>query len=162
MTKLILVFCAAACAAFAQSKVSGELTVDGKPCKITNVYAFFTEGFFDKEKSDTVVLFTSIPLFESFHRDEVALRRLAREGKLCFVKESINELGQIVNFTIGHPDFRMSPSGGSTDHVFEGKQDGKTISGKVLTKVTQRTMDAKKYVYTINFSTNIGPRAAKK
>ncbi len=158
MIKLIFVFCAAACAATAQSKVSGELAVEGKPCKMTNVYAYLTEGFFDKEKSDTVVLLTNVPLTDAKVRDEVNLRRMAREGKICFVKESINDLGQIVNYTIGHTDFRMSPSGGSTDHVFEGKIDKKAISGKVLTKTTQRSMDAKKYVYTITFTANIQPR----
>jgi len=159
MNKLILVLLATAMAAVAQpAKVSGELTVDGKATKLTHVYAYLTQGFFDKEKNDTVVLLTNGPLTEAQFRDEMTLRKLARDGKLCFVKESINDLGQIVNYTVGHGDFRMSPSGASTDHVFEGKADGKTISGKVLTKVTQKSMDAHKYTYSATFTASILPR----
>jgi len=153
MFKIIVVFLATVCAALAQqAKVSGELSVDGKPVKFTNVYSFMTQGFYDKEKSDTVVLLTNAPLKEEEFRDENVLRKLTRDGKLSFIKESINDLGQIVNYTIGHPSFRMAASGASSDHVFEGKADGKAVNGKVLTKITQRTPDGHKYVYSATFN----------
>ena len=157
MNRLIFLLLAALLAAFAQTAVDGQLTVAGKATRFTNVYAFAAEGFFDKEKNDTIVLLTNGPLTEAQMRDEFALRKLARDGKICFVKETINSLGQIVNFTIGDSAFRMSPSGGSTDHTFEGKLDGKTIRGKVLTKVSQKSFDVK-YEYAATFTANILPR----
>ena len=32
------------------------MKVDGKTTKFANVYAYMTEGFFDKKKDDTVVM----------------------------------------------------------------------------------------------------------
>lgn len=157
MNQLIFLLLAALPAAFAQTSVDGQLTVAGKTMKFTNVYAFAAQGFFDKEKTDTVVLLTNGPLTEVQMRDEFALRKLARDGKISFVKETIDTLGQIISFTIGDGAFRMAPSGGSTDHVFEGKIEGKTIRGKVLTKVSQRSFDVR-YDYMATFTVNILPR----
>ncbi len=147
-----------AAAAFAQPPVAGTLTVAGKPTSLTQVYAWRTEGFFDKNKDDTIVLLTDRPVAAADQTDEFALRRLAAEGKICFVRETINTEGQIINFTVGHQAFRMPPSGGSTEHVFEGRQEAQTISGKVLTKSVQESFDDIKYEYVATFQAKVQPK----
>src|SRR5512143_3835958 len=131
MIKQLAILFAAVSIACAQNTADGSLTVGGKQTKLTQVYAYAAQGFFDKEKDDTIVTLTSLPVTEAQVRDEFAMRRLAREGKICFVRDTITPAGQIIDFSVGHSAFRMSPSGGSTEHLFEGKLDGKTIKGKV-------------------------------
>jgi hypothetical protein len=143
---------------FADAPAAGNLTVSGQTTKLTQAYAYSTKGFFDEKKDDTVVLLTDRALPESQLRDAFALRRLAEEGKLCFVQETINSAGQIINFTVGHRAFKMSPSGGSTEHRFEGKQEGKTISGKVYTRGLQESFGGTKYEYTASFQVAIQPK----
>jgi riboflavin synthase alpha subunit len=53
----------------------------------------------------------------------------------------------------------VTPSGGSTEHVFEGKQDGHTISGKVYTRSPQESFDDTKYEYTATFHTAVQPNS---
>ncbi len=144
--------------AFAQTPVTGTLTVAGKPNSLTQVYAWRTEGFFDKKKDDTVVLLTDKPVAAADQRNEFALRKLVAAGKLCYVQEVINAEGQIINFTVGHSAFKMMPSGGSTEHVFEGTQQGQTISGKVRTRSVQESFDDVKYEYTASFKAPVQPK----
>jgi hypothetical protein len=144
-------------AAFPQNTPTGKLTVSGQTTNLTQAYAYATEGFFDKKKDDTVVLLTDRAVPDAQLRDGFALRRLAEEGKLCFVQETINGAGQIVNFTVGHRAFKMSPSGGSTEHRFEGKLEGKTAAGKVYTNGSQEFFGTK-YEYTATFRTPIQPK----
>ena len=96
----------------AQASVDGALTVGAKKTKLTHVYSYAVEGFFDKKQDDTVVLLTDRELTASQIRDGFALRKMSEQGKLCFVQETINAGGQIVNFTVGHADFKFPPSGG--------------------------------------------------
>ena len=147
-----------ALAALAQPPVAGTLTVAGKPTSLTQVYAWRTEGFFDKKKDDTVVLLADRSVTAADQRDGFALNRLAAEGKLCFVRETINADGQIINFTIGHRAFRLPPSGGSTEHVFEGRQEAQTISGKVHTRRVQESFDDIKYEYAVSFHVTVLPK----
>ena len=67
-----------AVAAVAQSSVAGSPTVAGKATPLTQVYAWRSEGFFDKKKDDTVVLLAD----RSVAAAGFALGRLAAEGKL--------------------------------------------------------------------------------
>ena len=147
-----------ALAALAQPPVAGTLTVAGKPTSLTQVYAWRTEGFFDKKKDDTVVLLADRSVTAADQRAGFALNRLAAEGKLCFVRETINADGQIINFTIGHRAFRLPPSGGSTEHVFEGRQEAQTISGKVHTRTVQESFDDIKYEYAVSFHAAVLPK----
>jgi hypothetical protein len=141
----------------AQSAPEGTLKVDGKTVKLIQSYAYATEGFFDKKKDDTVVILADRPLTDAQVRDGFALRRLASDGKLNFVQETVNASGQIVNFLIGSAAFKALPSGGSTEHVFEGQVEAKTISGKVHTKGEQ-TFFGTKYEYAATFRTVIQPK----
>ncbi len=150
MNKLLpLILCSLAVAS-GQSAADGKLAVNGKPIKLTQVYAYSTKGFFDEKKDDTVVLLTDRPLTENQVRDAFGLAGMAREGKLAFVQETINAAGQIVNFTLGQQAFKPAPSGGSTEHIFVGKLEGRTISGKVYTKGSQEFFGTK-YEYEATF-----------
>ena len=145
-------------AAVAQTVPDGKLTVAGQTTKLTQVYAYLTKGFFDEKKDDTVVLLTDHPITDAQLRDGFALRRLAEEGKLSFVQETINAGGQIVNFTVGNKAFKMSASGGSTEHRFEGKLDAKTASGKVFTRGLQESFGGTKYEYSASFQVPVQPK----
>ena len=158
MYKLIPIVFLTLAMASAQSSADGKFTVEGKVLKLSQVYSYSTKGFFDEKKDDTIVLLTDRPLTDAQVRDSFGLARMAREGKLAFVQETINAAGQIVNFTLGHQAFKAPPSGGSTEHVFEGKLEGKTISGKVHTKGAQ-TFFGTKYEYEATFKS---PLMAKK
>ena len=147
-----------AVAALAQPPVAGTLTVAGKPIPLIQVYAWLTESHSGKQKDDTVVLLADRPVAAADQRDPFALRRLAAEGKLCFVREIINANGQIVNFTIGHRAFRIPASGGSTEHVFDGRHEGQTISGKVHTRSVQESFDDIKYEYVATFRATVQPK----
>ena len=157
MTKTLPLLLAVLTAGIAQAPTDGKLTVAGQTVKLTQSYAYLTKGFFDEKKDDTVVLLTDRALTDAQIRDGFALRHLSEEGKLSFIQETINGTGQIINFTVGNKAFKMSPSGGSTEHVFEGKRDAKTISGKVSTKGPQEFFGTK-YEYTATFNTPIQPK----
>jgi hypothetical protein len=155
--KLVSLLLVLLTASAADVPTDGKLTVAGKPTKLTQVYAYATKGFFDEKKDDTVVVLADRPIADAQIRDGFALRRLAEEGKLCFVQETINTTGQIINFTVGHNGFKMAPSGGSTEHVFEGKLDAKSVSGKVFTKGAQEFFGTK-YEYSATFQTAVQPK----
>ena len=157
MRKLLILALSGLSVALAQSAPDGKLTVAGKSAKVTHVYVYSVEGFFDKKKDDTVVLLTDRPVTEAQARDGFALRRMAEQGKLAYVQETINTGGQIVNFTIGHEAFKAPPSGGSTEHVFEGKLEGRNISGKVRTKGEQQFFGVK-YEYDATFRAPVQPK----
>ena len=82
---------------------------------------------------------------------------MAEEGKLNCVRATINSAGQMVNYLIGSQAFKAIPSGGSTEQVFEGTNDGKTIAGKVHTKGEQ-TFFGTKYEYDATFRAAIKAR----
>ena len=90
-------------------------------------------------------------------RDEFSLRRMATDGKLNCVRITLNASGQVVNFLIASPAFKAIPSGGSTEHVFEGKLEGKTVAGNVHTKGEQQFFGTK-YEYAAAFSAAVQAR----
>jgi len=138
---------------FAQNSADGSMTVAGKKAKLAFVYAYAVPGFFDKTKDDTVVLLTDRELAPAQVRDSFSLSKLSEQGKLIYVQETINAAGQIVNFTLGHSGFKFPPSGGSTEHVFEGKLTKTSVAGKVSTKGEQKTFGvAYEYAATLNAS----------
>jgi hypothetical protein len=154
---LILLVCALSVAPAQNAAPSGQMKVDGKTVKFTHVYAFATEGFFDKKKDDTVVILADRALTDAQMRDESGLRRMATDGKLNCVRATINTSGQIVNFLVGHPAFKAIPSGGSTEHVFEGTLDSHNVAGKVHTKGEQQFFGTK-YDYDASFKATVQAR----
>jgi len=157
MPKTILLTLALLGSAFAQPTPDSQLTMDGQKVKLTQVYAYATEGFFDKSKDDTVVLLTDRAVPTAQVADTHALRKMAEDGKLSFVQETINAAGQIVNYTIGHRAFKALPSGGSTEHVFEGKRAGANISGKVFMRSPGKFF-GNTFDYTAAFTSPVQPK----
>lgn len=157
MNKTLALVLASLAIAVAQPSPSGQMKVNGKIFKITNAYGYAAEGFFDKKKDDTVVLLTDRPLTDGQIRDEFGIRRLAEDGKLNFVKATVNASGQLISFVVGSSAFKAIPSGGGTEHVFEGTQDGKTIAGKVRTKSEQQFFGTK-YEYEVSFRVPVQAR----
>lgn len=156
-SKLFVIASTLACVSAQNAAPVGQMKVDGKTVKFTNVYAFATEGFFDKKKDDTVVMLTDLALTEKQLLDEFGLRHMAEEGKLNCVRATINSAGQMVSFLVGSAAFKAIPSGGSTEQVFEGTNDGKTIAGKVYTKGEQ-TFFGTKYQYDATFRATVKAR----
>ncbi len=135
-------------ASFAQTVPDGKLTVAGQTTKLTQAYAYSKKGP-PGDKDATMVVLTDRAITDAQLRDGFALSRLAEEGKLSFVQETMIAVGQIVN--------KMSPSGASTEHRFEGKLDGKTVSGKVYTRGLQEDFGGTKYEYTASFQVQVQP-----
>ena len=141
----------------AQNTVDGSMTVAGKKAKLAYVYAYAVPGFFDKTKDDTVVLLTDREVTPAQIRDGFVLSKLAEQGKLSYVRETINAAGQIVNFSLGHASFKFPPGGGSSEHVFEGKLTKTTVAGKVFTKGEQKTFGVA-YEYAVTLNAPIAPQ----
>jgi len=154
---LTLILSALTLVSAAESAPEGKLKVDGKTVTLNQAYAYSVEGFFDKKKDDTVVVLADRALTDAQLRDGFALRRMAGDGKLNFVQATINSSGQIVNFQVGSQAFKALPSGGSTDHVFEGRLEGRTISGKIRTTGEQHFFGTK-YEYDAAFRTTVQPK----
>jgi hypothetical protein len=156
---LPLVLLLAARAGGAENRVEGELVVDGKPVKMTRVWAFAQKGFFDEKKQDVVVLMCDAPLAADAVHDPFARTDLVKAGKLHCVEQTIDEGGQVIHYKVQHERFGVPEGGGSTYHVFEPKTfDGKTAAGRSRTTAPQKSFDDVPYSYDITFSTSIEPR----
>ncbi len=144
----------------ALNRAEGKLAVDGQAVAITHVYAYATEGFFEKKKLDTVVLLCDAPVPAAAVHDVFARKALTDAGKLHCVHQVIDGEKQVINFEVRHDRFgSRQPGGGSTGHVFEaGTFDGKTIAGRVRTRSPQKSFDDVSYGYDITFSAAIEPK----
>lgn len=156
---LLLVLLFSALPAFAQAAAQGNLTVDGKPTPITQVYAFAQKGFFDPQKEDVVLLMCDAPVPPAALRDDFARNDLAKAGKLHCVQQTLNSEKQVINFKIQDNRFKRTESGGSSEQVFEATVfDGKTIAGRARTKSPQKSFDDIVYSYNITVSSPIEPK----
>jgi len=143
----------------ADNPVDGQLVVDGKPVRMTNVYAFAQKGFFDEKKQDVVLLFCDAPVPPGAVHDPFARMDLVKAGKLHCVEQTIDESGQVINYKVQHSRFGVPEGGGSTEHVFESKTfDGRTAAGRSRTKSPQKSWDDVPYEYDITFRTAIEPK----
>ncbi|MFI5165691.1 MAG: hypothetical protein ACHQQS_03650 [Thermoanaerobaculales bacterium] len=144
--------------ATAQNKIEGSLLVGGKPIKLTHVYAYATEGFFDPKKQDVVVVMADAEVAPAVLRDHFALADLAKAGKLHYVQQTINTEGQVINFEVRHELFKMPETGGSSEQVFEPKTfDKKLIAGRSRTVSPQKSFDGIQYSYDLTFTAKIEP-----
>ena len=156
---LLLLAARAARAGRAENRVEGELVVDGKPVKMTHVWAYAQKGFFDEKKQDVVVLMCDAPLAAAAVHDPFARMDLVKAGKLRCVEQTIDESGQVINYKVQHERFGVPEGGGSTEHVFEPKIfDGKTAAGRSRTTAPQKSWDDVPYAYDITFSAAIEPK----
>jgi hypothetical protein len=148
-----------AASALAENKVEGELVVDGKAVKITQVYSFAEKGFFDEKKQDVVVLMCDAPVPPAAVRDQSERMDLVKGGKLHCVEQTIDADKQVINYKVQHNRFGMPEGGGSTYHVFEAKTfDGKTAAGRSRTTAPQKSFDDVPYSYDVTFTATIEPK----
>ena len=145
--------------AAAGGSAKGTLVVDGKSVEIAQAYAYTEKGFFDDKQQDVVVLLCDAPVSPAAVRDPFARKEPIESGTLHCVEQIINSEKQVINFKIHDKNFgSMSPSGGSTEHVFDATTfDEKTIAGRSYTKSQQKSFDNIPYSYDITFSASIGP-----
>jgi hypothetical protein len=143
-------------AARAENRVDGALVVEGKPVKLTHVYAFAQTGFFDEKKDDVVVLFCDGEVPQAGVRDRMERHDLVKAGKLHCVEQTIDAEKHVINFKVEHSRFGPPEGGGSTYHVFEAKTfNGKTVAGRSRTTEPQKSFDDVPYSYDITFGASI-------
>ena len=144
-----------AATAWAGDAAKGELTVAGQKLTLSHVYAYATAGFFDKAKTDVVVILADAPIPAESAREPFGL-----EGKVPqYLQITVNSEGQIISLRPEHKAFKIVPSGASTDFVFEKKvHDGKTISGRVYSKAPQKGFKDEVWTFDATFEAAVAPK----
>ncbi|MBN2433184.1 MAG: hypothetical protein JXQ27_17070 [Acidobacteria bacterium] len=122
--------------------VAGQLTVGGESTPLQYVYAFQKPGFFDKSKLDSIVILSNMGLPAAALDDPFERMRLQREGGLACVELTIDTEQDLISVSLRHANFKISPSGNSTDYVLELERfDGRGVAGKVHCKKEQEFAD---------------------
>jgi hypothetical protein len=113
----------------ADGKAEGTLTVNGKTTTVAYAYARMVPGFFDKDKKDTHVIVSDVPLDAKALADEFVRIGMAKEGKLHAFEITIDADGKPVSTAWRHDGFKgPMPSGLSSADVFTKKVlDGKVV-----------------------------------
>jgi len=138
-----------------EGKAEGQLIVNGEASKLQHVYALAQPGFFDKTKEDILVIVTNIPLSDGAVEDWAERNRMESEGTLHCVEMTVNAEKKPISVKIRHNAFEASPSGLSTDDVFEQVTfDESTIEGKMYTK-NPREFFGTTYTYEATFKAAI-------
>lgn len=118
----------------AAATASGTFTVAGKAAKITHVYASSGPGFFDKSKTDTMVVLSDIELTPAQLADQFALVELANSGKVHAIVLVIDAEKQIISCQMHDAAFKMSASTAGSNNKFDATTFTKTrIAGKAYT-----------------------------
>jgi hypothetical protein len=139
--------------------VSGSLEVAGKKVTITHGFAQAKKGFFDETMNDIQVVLCDAVVPVGSTREEFARRELADAGKVHCVENTINAKNQVINFSLRHNAFKMSPSGGSTSAIFEPKVVTATrIEGRIRTTETMKSFEDIPYSYDVQFSLTVAAR----
>jgi uncharacterized protein YgiM (DUF1202 family) len=108
----------------AANEAEGELSVNGKATALKYAYAYSKPSFFDKSRLDTVVILSNMALDEEALTDWARRQKLEKSGTLRCVELTINTGGQVISRKLRHSAFEASPSGVSSDEVFEPSPAG--------------------------------------
>lgn len=115
----------------ADGKAEGTLTVNGKTAKLAFAYAWAEPGFFDKQKEDVHVVLSDVPLAPKALEDTFERIHMADAGNLHAMEIVFDAEAKVISTSFRDKAFKASPSGVSSDDVFEKKTfDGKTVSGR--------------------------------
>jgi hypothetical protein len=148
--------------AWAGGTAKGAITVAGKKLTLSNVYAYAQTGFFDKTKTDVVVILSEIPIpaADGHTPDEVARNQFALEATVQqFLSVTLDSAGQIISLRPQHKAFKVVPSGASSNFLFEKKvHDGKLVSGRVYSKVPQKGFDGEIWEFDVTFEAAVAPK----
>jgi hypothetical protein len=138
---------------WAGGTTKGVLAVAGKKLTLSNVYAYGETGFFDKTKTDVVVILSEVPIpaLDGHTRDAVARNSAALEATVQqFQSITLNSEGQIISVRPQQKAFKIVPSGASTDFVFEKKvHGGKPVSGRASSKVPKKGFDGEVWEFDV-------------
>lgn len=140
--------------------VSGTFTVAGKAAKITHVYASSGPGFFDKSKTDMMVVLSDIELTPAQLADQFALVELANAGKVHAIVLVIDADKQIISCQMHDQAFKMSASVAGSNNKFDATAFTKTrIAGKAYTAKpdTFGPRDVP-YEFSVTFDAPVRPR----
>ena len=134
LSALIVLAAAPLAARQGAGTASGTFTVAGKAAKITHVYASSGPGFFDKSKTDTMVVLSDIELTPAQLADQFALVELANSGKVHAIVLVIDAEKQIISCQMHDAAFKMSASTAGSNNKFDATTFTKTrIAGKAYT-----------------------------
>jgi hypothetical protein len=115
----------------ADGKSEGTLTVNGKTAKLAYAYAWAEPGFFDKKKEDVHVILSDVPLPPKALEDTFERIHMADAGTLHAMEVIFSADAKVISTSFRDKAFKASPSGVSSDDVFEQKTfDGKTVAGR--------------------------------
>jgi hypothetical protein len=150
----------AAAAGIEDGRAEGQLTVGGKPVKLTHAYAVAQKGFFDPKKDDVMVILADVPLDQKAVADDFARIALAKEGKLHSVEVVLNANKQPISVSIRHQALKYPQSGGSTEDAFEAQVfDGKVVAGRVFRRSPGSSFDDIPFTYDVTFRAVVAPKA---
>ncbi len=134
-----------------EGKAEGQLIVNDEASKLQYAYAVTQPGFFDETKEDILVIVTNIPLSDGAVEDWAERNRLESEGTLHCIEMTVNAEKRPISVKIRHNAFEASPSGLSTDDVFEPVTfNESTIEGKMYSK-NPREFFGTTYTYDATF-----------
>ena len=136
---------------------SGTFTVAGKAAKISHVYAMSGPGFFDKSKTDTMVVLSDVELTPAKLDD---LQSLAAAGKVHAIVLVIDADKQIISCQMHDAAFRMAASTAGSNNKFDATTFTKTqIAGKAYT-VKPDTFGPRDvpYEFSVTFDTPVRPK----
>lgn len=137
--------------------VSGTLTIQGQTFKLTHAHARLVVDDFDKSLTATMIIVTDRPIPEAARDDQMALFRLASEGKITGVKLEYREGGSNVSIVL------MSS-------LLEGSvslaRSGTNVQPEVLTptrvegraEIEERTIGSVTIALDVRFAVDVAPR----
>ena len=151
----LLVHALGASAAAAADTASGKLVVDGKAVELTHVYAYMDKTF-NEGKDAVVIVLADAAIPPEAVQDAYARNKLVSAGTLHYV-ELLVVAGKQTHYEVQHKRFgmMMQPSGDDSDHVLEGKADGKSVTGHARTTAAQKSLDDVPYSYDVTFAATV-------
>ena len=145
-------------------KVRGEMVINGESTALKYAYAFSEPSFFDKTKTDTVVILSNMALDEEGVANWAKRSELEDIGKLHCIELTINADNKVISRRLRHAVFDGSPSGVSGLEVYEPLQaDKETIAGKAYS-TKESDIFGVKYQYRASFRARLrqpGQKSAK-
>ncbi len=137
----------------------GFLEVNGKKVKLNHAYVDIGKDPFDESKKAYQVYLTDIPVPQENWREKI--RDLAWDGKLQYVKLTIDESKNIISMVMETPLLdggNISSSGG---HTFKAKAFGPTVlEGSAFSG--SKEFDGQQFSYRITFRVLLAENGGKK
>jgi hypothetical protein len=129
----------------AADKVTGKVTVAGKPVTLRH-------GFAEADSLGTKVVLCDAVVPGGSVKAQFERRELAEKGKAHCVENTIDEAGKVVTTSLLHDAFKGFPSGVSSWMVFvPGAKSPGRIRGRIRTTEVQHAFDETPYTWDVTF-----------